>query len=79
MSKDHLEMALRSIEAFQQGGKLDANELGEIIDIAERDGVIDQNEIRVLRSIIARVDPSEVDDDLKAVMQSLAEKLSKDA
>lgn len=72
-------MALRSIEAFQQGGKLDANELGEIIDIAERDGVIDQNEIRVLRSIIARVDPSEVDDDLKAVMQSLAEKLSKDA
>jgi len=77
MSKDHLEMALASIEAFQTGGQIDAAELTSIIEIAERDGVIDQNEIRVLRGIIARVDPSEVDDDLRSVMASLAEKMSK--
>ncbi len=76
MSKDHLEMALKSIEAFQNGGKIDAKELNEIIEIAQRDNVIDQNEIRVLRSIIARVDPNEVDDDLRQVMQSLSDKIT---
>lgn len=76
MSKDHLEMALKSIEAFQNGGKIDAKELNDIIEIAQRDNVIDQNEIRVLRSIIARVDPNEVDDDLRQVMQSLSDKIT---
>ncbi len=77
MSKDHLEMALKSIEAFQNGGQLSAQELSQIIAIAERDGVIDQDEIRVLRSIIGRIDPSEVNTELRTVMQSLSEKISK--
>lgn len=76
MNKDHLEMALKSVEAFQNNGQLDADELRKIIAIAEKDSVIDQNEIRVFRSIISRVDPSEVDDDLRSVMASLAEKIS---
>jgi len=77
MSKDHLEMALKSIEAFQNGGQIDADELNDIVNIAERDGVIDQNEIRVLRSIIQRIDPSEVDPELREALSSLAEKISK--
>ena len=77
MSKDHLEMALKSIEAFQNGGQIDADELNDIVNIAERDGVIDQNEICVLRSIIQRIDPSEVDPELREALSSLAEKISK--
>lgn len=76
MSKDHLEMALKSIEAFQNGGRIDAQELTEIVDIAERDGLIDQNEIRVLRSIVQRIDPSEVTPELREVLTTLAEKIS---
>ncbi len=76
-SRDHLEMALKAVEAFRENGTLDASELREIVRIAERDGVIDNNEIRVLRSIISRVDPSEVDDELASVMRSLSRKITK--
>ncbi len=75
MSKDHIEMALKSVEAFQNGGRIDATELQQIIDIAERDGAIDQDEIRVLRSIISRVDPAEVGPELVTVMQSPSKKI----
>ena len=44
-------MSLRSIECFANDGKLDAKELAEIFAIAERDGVIDPNEIRFLKKI----------------------------
>lgn len=54
--KSDIEMALRSTEGFSNAGKLSANEL----KIAEHDGVIDQDEIRALRSIISRIDPPEV-------------------
>jgi len=73
-TNDHIEMALKSIEGFANNGKLDASELQEIIDIAERDGVIDQDEIRVFRNIISRIDPAEVDD---AMRQKLTEILTK--
>ena len=76
-SRDHLEMALKAVEAFRENGTLDASELREIVRIAERDGIIDNNEIRVLRSIISRVDPSEVDDELASVMRSLSRKITK--
>lgn len=52
-SRDHLEMSFMSIQCFTDDGKLDAEELGSIMSIAERDGVIDENEIRVLRNIIS--------------------------
>ena len=77
MSKDHLEMALKSIEAFQNGGKIDGDELSNIITIAERDGTIDQNEIRVLRNIVKRIDPEEVDAELQAVLTSLSNKIAR--
>ena len=76
-SRDHLDMALKAVEAFRENGTLDASELREIVRIAERDGVIDNDEIRVLRSIISRVDPSEVDDELASVMRSLSRKITK--
>lgn len=73
-SRDYLEMSFHSIECFSNDGKLDADELGKIIAIAERDGVVDQNEIRVLRNIISRIKPEEVDAAMQARLTELADR-----
>lgn len=75
-SRDYLEMSFRSIQCFTNDGRLDAVELGKIVDIAERDGAIDNNEMRVLRNIIARVKPHEVDAAMRAKMMEISEKIS---
>ena len=59
-SRDYLEMAFRSIQCFANDGKLLVHELQEIFDIAMRDGVVDQNEKRILQSIFDRLDASEL-------------------
>jgi len=46
------------------------------MNIAERDEVIDQDEIRVLRNTVARIDPSEVDPALRAKLAELLEKIT---
>lgn len=74
-SKDYLEMSFRSIECFSNDGKLDAFELGKILQIAEIDGAIDQNEIRVLRNIISRIKPEEVDDDMRLRIEEIKVKI----
>ncbi|WP_229794208.1 hypothetical protein [Arenicella chitinivorans] len=75
-ARDHVEMALKAAEAFANDGKLDARELTAIIDIAERDSVIDQEEIRVLRNIIARLEPAEVTPALRAKLAELFDKVN---
>ncbi len=75
-AKDHIEMALKSASGFANDGKLDAKELTEIIDLAERDGVVDQDEIRVLRNIIARIDPGEVNGPMRAKLAEILEKVN---
>jgi len=75
-SKDYIEMAFRSIECFKKDGKLDAKELDSIIKIAERDGVIDQNEIRVLQKIISKIKPEEVDDAMRKKLVLLMKKIT---
>ncbi len=75
-ARDYLEMTFRSINCFANDGKLDANELGEILTIAERDGEIDQNEIRVLQNIIARIKPHEVDAAMKEKLAEIEQKIT---
>jgi hypothetical protein len=75
-SKDYLEMSFRSIECFSNDGKLDANELGKILDIAETDGKIDQNEMRVLRNIISKIRPSELDDAMRSKIEEITNKIN---
>lgn len=75
-SRDYLEMSFRSIQCFSNDGKLDAFELEKIVEIAEKDGVIDQNEIRVLRGIISRIKPHEVDEAMKAKLEGIYEKIN---
>jgi hypothetical protein len=76
-SYDYIEMAFRSITCFSKDGKLQASELGEILAIAERDNQIDQNEIRVLRKIIAKIKPSEVDSAMRSKLQEISNKISR--
>ncbi len=73
--RDYLEMSFRSIQCFANDGRLDVQELASLLDIAERDGVIDDNEIRVLKNIVARIKPEEIDqpmqDKIAQVMQKI--------
>jgi len=73
-SKDYLDMIFHSIENFRNDVKIDANELGEVLEIAEWDGKIDHNEIRVLRSIITRLNPSEIDDAMRNRLLEISDK-----
>jgi hypothetical protein len=75
-AKPHIQMALKSIEAFANGGKLESKELREILQIAERDSIIDQDEIRVFRNIISRIDPAEVDDEMRKTLTEILVKVS---
>ncbi|HHL31063.1 MAG TPA: hypothetical protein ENJ41_00665 [Oceanospirillales bacterium] len=75
-SRDYLEMSFRSIECFANDGKLDADELGKIFAIAEKDGVIDDNEIRVLRKIIAMIRPDEIDDAMQLKLEEISAKIN---
>jgi hypothetical protein len=75
-ARDYLEMSFRSIQCFSNDGKLDAHELAKILEIAEKDGKIDNNEMRVLQNIIARIKPNEVDAAMKQKMMEISEKIS---
>jgi len=75
-ARDYLEMSFQTIQCFSNDGRLDSHELGKILAIAEKDGVIDQNEIRVLRNIISRIKPYELDEALRKKMMEISEKVS---
>lgn len=60
-SRDYLEMSFHSINCFANDGVLKVKELDEILSIALRDGRVDDNEKRVLRSIIGRLKAHELD------------------
>jgi hypothetical protein len=75
-ARDYLEMSFRSIQCFSNDGKLDAQELGKILELAEKDGKIDNNEMRVLQNIIARIKPHEVDEAMRTKMMEISEKIS---
>ncbi|MFU6377652.1 hypothetical protein ACM792_20925 [Metapseudomonas otitidis] len=74
-SRDYLELSFRSIHCFANDGRLDVHELAALLAIAERDGVIDDNEKRVLKKILAHVRPEEVDPALREQMAEVARKI----
>lgn len=73
--RDYLEMSFRSIQCFANDGRLDVNELGALLDIAERDGDIDDNEARVLTKIIERIRPEEIDRPMRDKLAEVAKKI----
>lgn len=75
-SRDYLEMSFKSINCFSDDGKLDAVELGSIFDIALRDGVVDENEKRVLRQIISRLNAAELDAEMLAKLDDIKNQIA---
>lgn len=74
-SRDHLEISFRAVSCFGNDGRLDAAELDQLIGIAERDGKIDENEMRVLKRIIERIRPEEIDAAMQARLDALSARL----
>lgn len=70
-SRDYLEMTFRSISCFKTDGSVDTFELEKIIDIAERDGVVDDNEVRVLNSIASKLSTGDLDDRIKSRLDAV--------
>lgn len=58
--RDYLDMSTHSIMAFANDGRLDHVEFDQIMAIALRDNVVDDNEKRVLGNIISRLTPAEM-------------------
>jgi hypothetical protein len=59
-SRDYLELAFRSIECFSNDGQLLPDELDRLLQVVLRDGVVDENERRILRKIIRRLTEHEL-------------------
>ena len=68
--KSHLAIALQSIDAFANNGKLDAHELQHMLDTALTDGEIDA-ERRVLAKIVAQAAPTSLDAETIALLVKL--------
>ncbi len=64
--KSHIKIALDSFEYFQNDGKLDADELKKLMDIAFLD-----NEKEILREVINKIKPETIDDALQAQLDRL--------
>ncbi len=72
----HIEMSLLSIECFMNDGKLDSGELDKMVSLAEKDGKITQEEVNVLKSVIKRINPGEVDEAMRLRLKALGKKIS---
>ena len=73
--RDYLELSFRSIQCFADDGRLDLRELDSLLAITERDGAIDDNERRVLKNIIGRIKPDEIDQPMRARLTEIEQKL----
>ncbi len=72
---DYLEMTFRSIDCFANDGRLDVDELNQILDIALRDGTVDENEKRVLRNIISRLATKDLTASMKVRVGEISQQL----
>ncbi len=70
-SRDYLEMTFHSINCFADDGRLDVDELGRIFAIAQRDGIVDLNEKRILQNIISRIQPHELDEPMRYLLNEI--------
>ena len=61
---DSKEMLFRSIACFSDDGKLDVDELNQIVQIALRDGELDTSEKKVLVNIISNLTRADLTPDL---------------
>lgn len=62
----HLKLALASIQVFTDDGRMDCEELDKLLAVALADGVVDDEEKRVLANILARAEKDGVDAEVQA-------------
>ncbi len=60
-SRSHLDLTIASINIFSNDGLLDAAELDKLLQLAERDGAVDEDEKRVLGKIFAQAEQTKLD------------------
>lgn len=65
MSNDYLELTYQSIQCFANDGKLLVDELDQLLTIALKDGVVDDDEKRVLGNIFKRLNAEELTDEMQ--------------
>jgi len=65
MSNDYLELSFQSIQCFANDGKLLIDELDQLLSIALRDGVVDDDEKRVLNNIFSKLKDEELTDQMQ--------------
>lgn len=70
-SRNYIDLALLVAEYFANDGTIDADELENLKSVALSDGVIDDNERRVLLSTLSKIKPSEMTPELKEKTESL--------
>ena len=70
-TKSHLEIAIASIQCFTDDGTLDIGELNYLMGLAMRDGVVDEDEKRVLGSIFNKVTQKDVNNVVWERMQMI--------
>tara|TARA_Y100000588_G_scaffold210270_1_gene224239 strand:+ start:72922 stop:73161 length:240 start_codon:yes stop_codon:yes gene_type:complete len=68
-STSHIDIAVESISCFTDDGTLNQEEVRRLLSLALRDGVVDNEEKRVLNNIFNKVTQSEVSADTWAIMQ----------
>ncbi len=69
--KSHIKIALDSFEYFQNDGKLDADELKKLMDIALLDNEIDDDEKTILLEVVKKIKPEDIDDALQLQLDKL--------
>lgn len=72
----HIDMSLLSIQCFMDDGKLNAHELDKMVALAEADDVVTNEEIEVLKSVIRRIKPEEVDAAMRERLEALSAKFA---
>jgi hypothetical protein len=64
--RSHHEIAIASIHVFSDDGRLDLAELEKLLALALRDGIVDEDEKRVLANILTRAERDGVAGDVQA-------------
>lgn len=68
-STSHIDIAVESISCFTDDGTLSQEEVRRLLGLALRDGVVDDEEKRVLNNIFNKVTQGEVAAETWAIMQ----------
>lgn len=74
MNNDYLELSYQSIQCFANDGKLLVDELEELLNIALMDGVVDNDEQRVLKNIFARLNSEELTSEIQGKIADIKQR-----